>query len=323
MLLQEPTHGANRMGTIASLMPFGRQEIYLQLYKSSSAALGSIRHPLLRPSRLIEHSRPYMPGDPIQTIDWRAYARTDQLLIRQIRDESTAKVSIALDLGTTMVWPSAQTEQALLSALGPIPQKSEIAMRIALYLAFVHRGLGNSLEFWIFDGEHESLPRRALRFSSLTDIKQLYEDLKTNQFDSKLIIQNARDQDLGDSPPQDITYWISDCLGEGNFMEFFSRSRRGQLFHTLSSLEISTQWLHPGISYYDEHMEQKEFQGKLLQENNFYLKEIAIWMEKIREKTEKSGFRYHQVTDTTPIETFLMMTEDFSEPGFVTRIGGA
>jgi hypothetical protein len=322
MVEREPTSGANQRGTISSLIPFGHQEIYLQLFKSSSAALGSIRHPLLRPSRLIEHSRPYMPGDPIQTIDWRAYARTDQLLIRQIRDESTAKVAIALDLGSSMVWPSVEDRKLLPQSHKVIPSKIEIAMRIALYLAYVHRGLGNTLEFWIFDGDRESLPTRTLKLLSLTEIKQLFEDLSANTFDPKLLFKNARDHPLHKSTHQDISYWISDCLGDGDFMEFFRRSRRGVLFHTLSSLETDIQWLNPNISYYDERIEQKEFQGRVLQENNYYSNKINIWIENIREQTEKLGFRYHQVTDITSIESFMIMTADFFEPNFVTMVGG-
>ena len=105
-------------------------------------------------------------------------------------------------------------------------------------------------------------------------------------------------------------------------MEFFRRSRRGVLFHTLSSLETDIQWLNPNISYYDERIEQKEFQGRVLQENNYYSNKINIWIENIREQTEKLGFRYHQVTDITSIESFMIMTADFFEPNFVTMVGG-
>ena len=66
---------------------------------------GSLRLSILSPSRQPEDSRPYIPGDPIDKIDWQAFARTDQLLVRQVRENAPGRVAIHLACGKSSFWP--------------------------------------------------------------------------------------------------------------------------------------------------------------------------------------------------------------------------
>jgi uncharacterized protein (DUF58 family) len=46
--------------------------------------------------------RSYVAGDDVRHLDWRAYARTDQLLVRQWREEVLARCEILLDVSRSM-----------------------------------------------------------------------------------------------------------------------------------------------------------------------------------------------------------------------------
>lgn len=46
--------------------------------------------------------RSYEAGDDVRNLDWRAFARTDQLLVRQWRDEVLARVEILVDASRSM-----------------------------------------------------------------------------------------------------------------------------------------------------------------------------------------------------------------------------
>ena len=46
--------------------------------------------------------REYLPGDDLRHVDWRAYARTDQLKIRLHREEVTHAIEIVADLSASM-----------------------------------------------------------------------------------------------------------------------------------------------------------------------------------------------------------------------------
>lgn len=59
-------------------------------------------------SRLKGHStdflqhRPYLPGDDIRGLDWRVYARSDRLVIREREEFTTLDVNIVLDCSASM-----------------------------------------------------------------------------------------------------------------------------------------------------------------------------------------------------------------------------
>jgi len=50
----------------------------------------------------MQDRRSYAPGDDVRRIDWSAYARTDQLLVRQYRNEVAPKLEVLLDLSASM-----------------------------------------------------------------------------------------------------------------------------------------------------------------------------------------------------------------------------
>src|SRR5580700_8618278 len=59
-------------------------------------------------SRLKGHStdflqhRPYLPGDDIRGLDWRVYARSDRLVIREREEFTTLDVNLVLDCSASM-----------------------------------------------------------------------------------------------------------------------------------------------------------------------------------------------------------------------------
>ncbi len=52
-----------------------------------------------------EH-RPYMPGDPVKDIDWRAYGKSDRLYVKEFEEETNLKAYILLDQSGSMGFSS-------------------------------------------------------------------------------------------------------------------------------------------------------------------------------------------------------------------------
>ena len=48
-----------------------------------------------------EH-RPYMPGDPLKNLDWKVWARSDRLLVKQFTEETNLRCHLLLDLSGSM-----------------------------------------------------------------------------------------------------------------------------------------------------------------------------------------------------------------------------
>ncbi len=52
-----------------------------------------------------EH-RPYMPGDPLRDLDWKAYGKTDRLYVKQYEEETNLKAYLLLDTSGSMDFQS-------------------------------------------------------------------------------------------------------------------------------------------------------------------------------------------------------------------------
>jgi uncharacterized protein (DUF58 family) len=48
--------------------------------------------------------RPYFPGDELRHVDWRAYGRTDRLVLKQYEDVTNVHVAVALDVSGSMAF---------------------------------------------------------------------------------------------------------------------------------------------------------------------------------------------------------------------------
>ena len=55
-----------------------------------------------------EH-RPYLPGDSVRSIDWKAFGKTDRLYVKQFEEETNLKAYLVLDMSGSMGFRSGAT----------------------------------------------------------------------------------------------------------------------------------------------------------------------------------------------------------------------
>jgi uncharacterized protein (DUF58 family) len=60
-----------------------------------------------------EDHRPYAPGDDLRHLDWTAYARTDQLVMKLHRHEASPQVDLALDVSASQFASPAKARRVL------------------------------------------------------------------------------------------------------------------------------------------------------------------------------------------------------------------
>jgi uncharacterized protein (DUF58 family) len=100
-----------------------------------------------------EH-RPYMPGDPLKNVDWKVWARSDRLLIKQYTEETNLRCHLLLDLSGSMGFRS---EHAAMS-------KFEYAQSLAAALAYLMLQQQDAVGAMLFaDRPLRYLPARAVR----------------------------------------------------------------------------------------------------------------------------------------------------------------
>jgi uncharacterized protein (DUF58 family) len=114
----------------------------------------------------VEH-RPYMPGDEIKHIDWKAFGRTDRYFIKQFEEETNLKSHIVIDASRSMEFASD----------GRI-QKIEYASYVAAALSYLMIEQRDAVGLTIYDEAiRTSLPARATRIY-LKEILRELDSLK-------------------------------------------------------------------------------------------------------------------------------------------------
>jgi len=114
-----------------------------------------------------EH-RPYMPGDEIKHIDWKAYGKTDRFYIKQFEEETNLKSYLILDASRSMEYASKGNLK-----------KFEYASYVAAALSFLMIEQRDAVGLTVFDeGIRVSLPPRATR-SYLREILKELESART------------------------------------------------------------------------------------------------------------------------------------------------
>ena len=100
-----------------------------------------------------EH-RPYMPGDPLKNLDWKVWARSDRLLVKQYTEETNLRAHLLVDLSGSMAFRS---ERASMS-------KFEYARSLAAALAYLMIGQQDAVGLLLFgDRPERFVPARSVR----------------------------------------------------------------------------------------------------------------------------------------------------------------
>lgn len=287
--------------TLAALHPAQSLEFHIRAIKTSLRLQGSYNLALRRPSKSPESSRSYVAGDPVNMIDWKAYARNDQILVRERRDEASASVRICLDISDTMQWPTASIKPATLAGL---PTKMEVAIRIAFHLAHIHLRLGDAVDLWLLIDGMQKEPDLRLHPRSASEVLGLYEFLQGSEFSLAVLTPRFQSSELGRNRA-DICYWVGDGLGNGDYGTFLDLGRRRHLIHTLSSLETDISWVRGDICYFDEALGGKEYLGQVLSQNENYLVGLREWMGRLSKRLNEGSGGYLLATDKTSIAGYL------------------
>ncbi|MCW8132310.1 MAG: DUF58 domain-containing protein [Planctomycetota bacterium] len=83
-----------------------------------------------------EH-RMYVPGDPLKHIDWRSFARTERLHVKQFEDETNLRCYVLLDASASMAYRGEAPSGGLLKGAKAHLGKLDYACYLAASLAYL------------------------------------------------------------------------------------------------------------------------------------------------------------------------------------------
>ncbi len=291
---------------LSTLHPLHFSEVQPHTSATSANLHGSFSLNLPRVSRSPELSRAYQVGDPVSLIDWKAYARTDQLIVRQERDEATARVVIALDARPSMLWPNKNTKK-------DIPElyvtKFSIAARIALHLVHRHLRKGDRVRLVLLHNHWTQDDVLSIELRTSSDVLSFFEDWEHGEFDPTQIQPFLNSQELLYKHTH-LVHWISDCCSGDIPENIYTQVGRVSLFHILSHWEYEPAWFKDRTCYYDELSETKEFLGKTLKEKDIYRKKLRKWCTSLRALLDRNGGSYLFFTDRSPLRSYAAALDE-------------
>ncbi len=232
------------------------------------------------PDKVDVYFREYQESDPPSKIDWKAYARTDNLFVRQTKGQAHLKVLIVVDRSESMRW----------SMKEDILSKEAISYRVSGYLARVHLEREDELSFCMLNEKSSS---KIYRIKTYEECKSIYDKSNihintTNDKDEDTInisISSLQDGELiseFDHRNYDLIYIFSDAL-DPSYKQFISSSTI--FFHTLSVYELDPRWMNQSSVYYSRNPHISYSGSKLL--DGRYPGIINSWLKQVREDTVK------------------------------------
>ncbi len=256
---------------------------------------------LERVSRVPESSRPFMQGDPINLIDWRAFARTDQLIVRQQRDEASGLIDIIIDDRKTMHWPVATNDVS-------IPSKSEIAWRLGFWLAHTHLSLGDMVAVHL----RRSTQDDALRWDprSPADVIEAFRTLKdavkSSETGSLNVVSPGFFRDARRRQSRsDVIWCLSDNLENLSIEDMSHLTRSFVMVQILSSRELGLEWMDDDTCYVERTPLRKDYLGTQLKSSSHYHQQLTNWKKDLEKKVVQIGGKYISVTEETKAGSFF------------------
>jgi len=117
---------------------------------------GLHRSPMLGMSVDFAEHRAYMPGDDVRRIDWRLFARTDRLYVKEFEADTNANLHLLLDVSRSMDFGSGAVT------------KLEYAKFLAASLAYLSRRQRDRIGLITFDNEIvEAIPPSIRHFNTV------------------------------------------------------------------------------------------------------------------------------------------------------------
>ena len=201
---------------------------------------GQHRSPYTGGSVEFAQHRQYVAGDDIRHLDWKVYARTDKLMVKQYQQETTLDLLILVDSSGSMKFGSRLFSDASGSASETAPDgrpnwsKFDHATATAAALAYITIHQGDRVGLAVYGEELGAMVARSARKSTW---KQIVDTLATNPIDQQTNILRTIDQILAKVTNRCLLVIVSDFFDDPeNIKAAFAKIKhRG---HDLIALQV-------------------------------------------------------------------------------------
>ena len=243
------------------------------------------KHPSPYHGSSVEYAdhRPYVPGDPIRTIDWKLLAKTDKAYIKLYEEQTNVRATIVVDASESMTFGSGGTT------------KFEFARRLAAALAYLMVHQNDAVGLALFDGDvREYVPARC----TASHFRRMLETLEAARARSDTRIATVLHALAGRLRRRGMVILISDLLDDpsaiANGLAHFRHLRHDVIvFHVVHDDEMTFP--------YDRLVRFRDAEGVGMTVVNpravrrQYLQRLNRHIALIRNACQERGVSYEQV----------------------------
>ena len=243
--------------------------------------------------------RQYLPGDPVNHVDWKVYGRTDKLFIKLFEHQAELTAHLLVDGSRSMVFRGFDVSR-------DDDSKYDCSCRLAAAIGFLIAKQQDRFSFGVASEGLQYLERPG---SSIRYLMRVLDSMEKAPPKGTADFPSAIDELIKFSKSKDLLCVFSDLLDFSD--EFLKKlkiwqQRGGEIivFHVLHDDEISLpEGLSDGQFIDSESDEQIRVNVKSVRDQ--YAIEMAQFIEDCRSQCSSQGFDYNLVRTSDPYTKIL------------------
>lgn len=257
--------------------------------------------------------REYVPGDDPRHLDWRAYARTERLIIKEYRQETNYTLQVILDQTPSMAYPGKAGSPEKTSS------KGYQARLMALVAGMVAQSQGDQVALWLSSGDPSRADDCIVPASAKAGMGQLLAGKLAEiqpapvreTADQKSDLARVLAKVVARQLPRSLFLVISDLLEplaplEGLMRQIRARGHDLLVLHTLHTDEIDLPF--NGDFRFDDLESSTSVNTRPHQIRHRYTAIVAEWLDKLRAELRGIGADYALVhADKEPQNSVLAL----------------
>jgi len=241
-----------------------------------------------------EH-RPYMPGDPIRSIDWKVYAKSDRFYVKQYEDETNLRAHILLDVSRSMTYAG----QGAISKL-------EYAKHLAAALAYLMLHQQDAVGLLTFaDTIRRYVPSRSV----LRHLRVILRELETAEPGTATDVGTCLSQVADRIRRRGLVIVLSDLLDEPDqviqgLKHFRYKQHDVIVFQILDEDELAFPF-NDEIGFVDMETGEEVIAQSWVVAGE-YRQTVADWSDAYRRTCGEQQIEFVQLTNKTPFDRALL-----------------
>lgn len=248
---------------------------------------------------IFEDHKKYLPGDDIRKIDWKAYARTDDLYVKRFEEEKSITVHILVDRSSSMDF-------------GKKEEKYDYASKIGLAMAYMVANTNDRFRFSVFSETITDISsaRRNPNIGAMVETLNQLRKTPESKIEKCITEYSSRIKN------KSVVVIISDFLTEVEEIESALNRLEGSDVILVNTLDIEE--IDPSIEG-DKILQDPESDSELRtyvsrKTRSDYKQQLENHMQEIEETAEKYGAEYILAsTQEDVFESFLKVWRAINE----------